>query len=69
MINIDIPGFGKLQLTHLVMDYNGTAANDGRLLPGVVEALTLLAKKIEIHIITADTFGLAAAQLAELPIQ
>jgi len=26
MISIPIPGFGPLQLKHLVMDYNGTLA-------------------------------------------
>ena len=26
MINVHIPGFGDLELTHLVLDYNGTIA-------------------------------------------
>jgi P-type E1-E2 ATPase len=69
MISIDIPGFGKLELSHLVLDYNGTLALDGRLLPGVAEALSGLAPSISIHVVTADTFGLAKAQLAELPIK
>ena len=29
MIDIDIPGFGKLELHHAVFDYNGTLAEDG----------------------------------------
>jgi P-type E1-E2 ATPase len=69
MISIDIPGFGKLELAHLVLDYNGTLALDGRLLAGVAEALSGLAPRIRIHVITADTFSLARAQLAELPIE
>ena len=68
MIAIDIPGFGKLELEHLVLDFNGTLALDGRLLPGVAEALSALAGSIHIHIVTADTFGLAKAQLAGLPV-
>jgi P-type E1-E2 ATPase len=68
MISIDIPGFRKLELAHLVLDYNGTLALDGKLLPGVAEALSSLAPSIRIHVITADTFGLANAQLAGLPI-
>ena len=68
MISIDIPGFRKLELAHLVSDYNGTLALDGKLLPGVAEALSELAPNIRIHVITADTFGLAKAQLAGLPI-
>lgn len=68
MISIDIPGFRDLNLAHLVLDYNGTLALDGKLLPGVADALSDLAAHIGIHVITADTFGLARAQLAGLPI-
>lgn len=68
MIPIDIPGYRKLELSHLVLDYNGTLACDGKLLPGTAEALSALASDIRIHVITADTFGLARVQLAGLPI-
>lgn len=69
MIDIDIPGFRTLHLTTLVSDYNGTLAVDGQLLPGVAEALTALAGTLDIHVVTADTFGLAAGQLAGLPVR
>ena len=69
MISIDIPGFGRLELAHLVSDYNGTLALDGELLPGVANALSGLAPNIRIHVITADTFGLDEAKLAGLPIE
>ncbi len=69
MITIDIPGFRKLELANLVSDYNGTLALDGKLLPGVAEALSDLALNIHIHVITADTFGFAQAQLAALPVK
>src|SRR5512133_1291719 len=68
MIEINIPGFRNLQLKHIVSDYNGTLAVDGKLLPGVREAIAALAPDIQIHVITADTFGLAASQLAGLPV-
>ena len=35
MISKTIPGFGALRLQHLVLDYNGTLALDGRLPPAV----------------------------------
>lgn len=57
MINIDIPGVGELNLQHLVLDYNGTIAFNGRLISGVEEKLNQLADKLNIYIITADTFG------------
>ena len=69
MIDIDIPGFCQIHLTHLVLDYNGTLAVDGKLISGVGKALTAIAKNLQIHVITADTFGLAKAQLAGLPVQ
>jgi len=69
MISIDIPGFNKLELTHLVSDYNGTLAVDGQLLPGVADLLNALAPVIKIHVITADTFELARSQLAGLPVE
>jgi soluble P-type ATPase len=57
MIQIDIPDFGKLSINHLVLDYNGTLACDGDLLPGVEPRLQALSEKIDIHVVTADTFG------------
>lgn len=69
MIEIKIPGFRDLQLNHIVSDYNGTLAVDGILLPGVREALTALTPDIHVHVITADTFGLAAGQLDGLAIE
>ena len=39
MVVIDIPGFTKLQLKYMVLDYNGTLAVDGDMLPGVKETL------------------------------
>lgn len=68
MIHVSIPDFGDLALSHLVVDYNGTLAVDGRLLPGVGEALRRVAGELEIHVITADTFGLATKELEGLPL-
>lgn len=59
MLEINIPGDRKLQLKHMVLDYNGTIACDGELIAGVKENLVALADKLKIHIITADTFGKA----------
>ncbi|RME46500.1 MAG: ATPase P [Caldilineae bacterium] len=67
MLAITIPDFGLLQLHHLVLDFNGTMARDGELLAGVSPLLEELAAKLQIHVLTADTFGRAASQLAGLP--
>ena len=67
MIEITIPGCGHLVLKHLVMDYNGTLAGDGLLLEGVKEELDILADRLHIHVLTADTFGKARSGLEGIP--
>jgi soluble P-type ATPase len=67
MLTFDIPGYKILTLAHLVMDYNGTLAVDGKLVDGVAVRLETLSRDLEIHVITADTFGLVQQQMAGLP--
>lgn len=69
MIETTIPGYRALRLEHLVMDYNGTLACGGLLLPGVKECLEVLREKLTIHVLTADTFGKAEAQLEGVPCE
>ncbi len=54
---ITIPHFKILTLEHIVLDYNGTIAKDGRLLPQAGRLIEELAKRYRLHLITADTFG------------
>lgn len=68
MLELVIPGRETLRLEHMVLDYNGTIAVDGRLAAGVSERLAALAERLTLHVITADTFGLAAAEMAGLPV-
>jgi hypothetical protein len=65
-MELAIPGFGRLSLEHLVLDYNGTLAVDGKLLPGVKARLARLSGMLRIHVVTADTFGKARAGLRGL---
>ena len=67
MIEITIPGYRKLQLKHLVMDYNGTMACDGKLIDGLPEILKRLSEKLNVHVLTADTFGNVKSELSRLP--
>ncbi len=60
MIENEVPGMGKYQLEHLVLDVNGTIACDGHLIPGVEEKLSALSGKIHVHLVTADTYGMQA---------
>ncbi|MFO8071734.1 MAG: ATPase P [Polyangia bacterium] len=69
MIRLEIPGWKRLEIAHLVLDHNGTLAGRGLLLPGVGERLERLAERVEIEVATADTFGNARRQLAGLPLE
>jgi soluble P-type ATPase len=63
MLEIDIPGFGLVRLEHLVSDFTGTLSVSGKLLPKVDVRLSKLTETVKIHILTADTFGKARAEL------
>lgn len=67
MLTVEIPGYGVLQIEHLVLDFNGTLACDGVLIEGVAYRLRVLASSLSVHVVTADTFGKASAALAGLP--
>lgn len=67
MIDVEIPGSGRIQIRHLVMDYNGTLAVDGVLLDTLIDPLGQLAERLQLHVVTADTFGLASRHLSGLP--
>lgn len=69
MVVIDIPGFKTLTLKHLVLDFNGTLAIDGRLIEGVREKLASLSHQLDIHVLTADTFGSASRELEGLDLK
>lgn len=65
-IFLDIPGREPMRLSCLVLDYNGTLALDGELLPGVAPRLEALAAQLSVDVITADTYGTVRRTLAPL---
>jgi soluble P-type ATPase len=67
MLEVDIPGGEPLRFAHLVADFNGTLAVDGVLIAGVAEALRTLRSKLDIHVVTADTFGRVNQAMAGVP--
>jgi soluble P-type ATPase len=69
MIEISIPGHKQLKLEHLVLDYNGTIAFDGHLLSGLKETLEILSSSLQIHVLTADTFGSVISELSGIPVE
>ncbi|OAG28392.1 HAD family hydrolase [Thermodesulfatator autotrophicus] len=69
MLKIEIPRTGLLEIKHLVLDFNGTLSVDGRIKTGVKEKLFELGKNLEVHVITADTFGKARKALIDVNCQ
>ena len=64
MLEVTIPGAETLRFACLVADFNGTLAVDGVLIAGVADALSSLSARLEIHVLTADTFGSARRAVA-----
>jgi len=61
MFTVDIPGRGRLEIAYLVLDLNGTLALDGVVPAAVLERLQALSNEVQVHVITAETFGTAAS--------
>ncbi len=66
MIDLVVPGFQRLLLEYLVLDMNGTIAVDGLLIEGVRSRLKELGRQLQVHVLTADTFGTVRQQLEGL---
>lgn len=68
-VAIRITNFADLSIRRIVTDYNGTLSQAGKMSPGVVERLRRLHELVEIDVVTSDTFGTAAAELAAAGLQ
>ena len=67
MFVVDIPGRERVEIDHLVLDYNGTIALDGDLIPDVPEMMEELSTQLTVHVLTADTHGTVREKLKGLP--
>ena len=65
---IDIPGYKELNITTLLLDYNGTIATDGVISDTVKTRLHNLSKDFDIYVLTADTHGTARKQCEDIPV-
>jgi P-type E1-E2 ATPase len=63
MISVPIPGWGELSIEYLMVDFNGTAALDGKLKKEVKDVIEKISRYIKVFIITADTYESADAEL------
>jgi soluble P-type ATPase len=67
-LTVEIPGHGTTTVERVILDFTGTLALDGALLPGVGERIASLARVVPVTVLTADTCGTARAALAGLPL-
>lgn len=66
MIEIHVPGLKPYEITHVVVDYNGTIAVDGKIPMDLKPLLTKLKQLVPITVLTADTHGTAKVQCEPL---
>lgn len=67
-MQVSVPGYGVVDIEHVVMDFNGTIAVDGVLRERVRERIIRLAGYCQTHVLTSDTQGTAARELIGLPV-
>jgi len=56
-VSADVPGREPLALEFLLLDVNGTLTDRGSLIQGVAERLAAIGERLEVRILSADTFG------------
>jgi P-type E1-E2 ATPase len=64
MISVPVPGWGELSLEYLMVDFNRTAAVDGKLKKDVKDAIEKISRYIKVFIITADSYDSIDAEMA-----
>ncbi|HVW46766.1 MAG TPA: hypothetical protein VHA76_06925 [Solirubrobacterales bacterium] len=62
----EVPGEAAMTIEHLLLDVNGTLTDRGRLIPGVRERIAGLRDDLEVHLLSADTYGTLEQLSAEL---
>jgi soluble P-type ATPase len=68
MLKIEIPDFKNIDAEHLVLDFNGTLAIDGHYIQDVIGQLVQISANLNVHVLTADTFGSVHKEFSGLPI-
>lgn len=68
MIEVDIPSYKQLKIKYVIFDYNGTLAVDGIIRSEIKEKLEKLSEKVEVYVLTADTYGNVKENLRDVNI-
>jgi hypothetical protein len=54
------------RLKHLGSDFTGTRFIHGKLVPSIKGLLSKVSSILDVHVLTADTFGMAQSELADI---
>jgi P-type E1-E2 ATPase len=65
-LHIIIPGAHDLSIEHLVLDVNGTLSDRGEPIVAALRAVGCLRDELQLHVLSADTFGTAKAIAASI---
>ena len=65
-VHVLVPRGEDLILEHLMLDVNGTLSDRGEPITAAISSLERLREQLELHLVTADTFGTAEAFAASL---
>jgi soluble P-type ATPase len=68
-VKIDIPGRELLDIRCVLLDFNGTLAQKGKISKPARRLLEELSRSAKLCVATADTRGNAAAECAGLPVE
>ncbi len=59
----------RYEIEHVILDFNGTLAIDGKIIPETLPLIQALTERVNVHVITADTFKMAAEELKNVPVK
>lgn len=69
MIQVEIPGWGSIEIQSVVFDLNGTLATDGKIPADVKAKIKTLAEMTRVYVLTADTQETAESEVKDLKVE
>src|SRR6056297_1951481 len=66
---LKIPNYKDIEVKNLVLDFNGTLATSGKVKESTKTLLRNLSKKIDVYVVTADTFGTVKNELSDVNVK
>jgi soluble P-type ATPase len=68
-MKVEVPNYGKIDISSVIFDLNGTLGEEGRVSDEVKHLLERLADRYTVVVLSSDTFGTLEEELAGLPLR